>query len=321
MKIVVIGGTGHVGTYLIPRLVEAGHQVVCVSRNRRLPYAAHPAWEYVRMIARDREAGDQEGTFAPAIARENPDVVIDMICFTRASAEQLVDVLRDRIQQLLVCGTIWIHGPSTTVPTAENESLDAFGEYGVNKLELTRYLLAEARRSGFPATVIHPGHIVGPGWVPINPLGNLNLSVFQRLARGERLSLPTLGFETLHHVHADDVAALFQRAMDRWSVSTGEDFHAVSTAAVTLRGYAMSAARWFGRDAELGFRSPDEVWTEGLSDEDVLATWDHIARSPNAGMEKARSLLGFTPRYSSFEAIREAVTRLVADGKVVPPAA
>ncbi|MCA9890882.1 MAG: NAD-dependent epimerase/dehydratase family protein, partial [Anaerolineae bacterium] len=33
MKVVVIGGTGHVGTYLVPRLVEAGHEVVCISRG------------------------------------------------------------------------------------------------------------------------------------------------------------------------------------------------------------------------------------------------------------------------------------------------
>jgi uncharacterized protein YbjT (DUF2867 family) len=33
MRIVIIGGTGHVGTYLVPRLVEAGHEVVCVSRH------------------------------------------------------------------------------------------------------------------------------------------------------------------------------------------------------------------------------------------------------------------------------------------------
>ncbi len=202
------------------------------------------------------------------------------------------------------------------VPTREAESVDAFGIYGTNKLELTRYLLDEARRNGFPVTVIHPGHIVGPGWVPINPLGNLNLTVFERIARGEPIHFPTLGFETLHHVHADDVAALFQCAIERWSASVGEDFHAVSEAAVTLRGYAAQAARWFDRDASLEFRSPDEVWTRGLTDEDVLASWDHIARSPNASMEKARRLLGFVPRYSSFEAIGESVHWLQEKGSL-----
>jgi uncharacterized protein YbjT (DUF2867 family) len=28
MRVVVIGGTGHVGTYLVPRLVARGHEVV-----------------------------------------------------------------------------------------------------------------------------------------------------------------------------------------------------------------------------------------------------------------------------------------------------
>ena len=35
MRIVVIGGSGHVGTFLIPRLVRAGHEVVSISRGQR----------------------------------------------------------------------------------------------------------------------------------------------------------------------------------------------------------------------------------------------------------------------------------------------
>jgi nucleoside-diphosphate-sugar epimerase len=31
-RVVVIGGSGHVGTYLVPRLVSAGFEVVSVSR-------------------------------------------------------------------------------------------------------------------------------------------------------------------------------------------------------------------------------------------------------------------------------------------------
>jgi uncharacterized protein YbjT (DUF2867 family) len=38
MRVVIIGGTGHVGTYLVPRLVQLGHQVVVVSRGKRSPY-------------------------------------------------------------------------------------------------------------------------------------------------------------------------------------------------------------------------------------------------------------------------------------------
>ncbi|GAG65857.1 unnamed protein product, partial [marine sediment metagenome] len=61
----------------------------------------------------------------------------------------------------------------------------------------------------FPATVLHPGHIVGEGWAPLNPAGHFNPEVFTKLARGRELVLPNLGLETVHHVHADDVAQVF----------------------------------------------------------------------------------------------------------------
>ncbi len=38
MRVVVIGGSGHIGTYLVPRLVVAGHEVISISRGEREPY-------------------------------------------------------------------------------------------------------------------------------------------------------------------------------------------------------------------------------------------------------------------------------------------
>src|SRR5436309_1224477 len=82
--------------------------------------------------------------------------------------------------------------------------------------------LVEARRGDFPATLLHPGHIVGPGWAPLNPAGHFNPDVFARLAQGEPLALPNLGLETVHHVHADDVAQAFMQAMAWRSSAVGE---------------------------------------------------------------------------------------------------
>ena len=44
MKAVVIGATGHTGTYLVPRLVEAGYQVTAVSRGLSEPYTLTGSW-------------------------------------------------------------------------------------------------------------------------------------------------------------------------------------------------------------------------------------------------------------------------------------
>jgi nucleoside-diphosphate-sugar epimerase len=31
-RVVVIGATGHIGTYLVPRLVDGGHEVIAVTQ-------------------------------------------------------------------------------------------------------------------------------------------------------------------------------------------------------------------------------------------------------------------------------------------------
>lgn len=315
-RVVVIGGSGHVGTFLVPRLVEAGYDVVNVSRRERQPYRSHAAWRSVTTVRLDRQREEQAGTFGARIRELAPDILIDMICFTPASAEHLVEALRGTVRHFLHTGTIWVHGPSVVVPTAETAARRPFGEYGTRKAAIEAYLLGEAQRAGFPATVIHPGHIVGPGWPPLNPEGHFNTAVFSRLARGEEVLLPNLGLETVHHVHADDVARMFMAAIARRSTSVGEAFHCVSPAAVTLRGYAEATAAWFG--AELNARYlPWEAWKEGHTELEARQTWDHIAHSPNCSIAKAENLLDFRPRYTSFEAVFESLAWLVAEGIVV----
>jgi len=314
-RVVVLGGTGHIGGYLVPRLVAAGHDVTVVTRGKATRYRTHGAWSAVTTVTADRHAEDAAGTFAGRVRDLEPDVVIDLICFELDSARQLVEALDGRVQHFLHCGTVWVHGPSVEVATTEEAPRRPFGAYGTKKAEIEAWLLDRARRHGFPATVLHPGHITGPGWVPINPAGNLDVEVFRKLAAGEELALPNLGMETVHHVHADDVAQSFTAAMARWSVAVGESFHVVSPAALTLRGYAEAVAGWYGREARLTFLALDD-WRSTVAPGDADLTWDHIAHSPNASIAKATRLLDYRPRYSSLDAIREALEWLATQGRV-----
>src|SRR5437868_1457253 len=116
MRVVVIGGTGHIGTFLTPQLVEAGYEVINVSRGQRQPYQPHPAWQSVQQVAIDRAAEESAGRFGQRILESAPDIVIDLTCYTLESAQQLVEALRGRITHFLHCGTIWVHGPSIEVP-------------------------------------------------------------------------------------------------------------------------------------------------------------------------------------------------------------
>ena len=308
-KVVIIGGAGHVGTYLVPRLVEAGHAVTNITRGVAQPYASHVAWDRVERIVLDREAEDAAGRFGRVVAALRPDIVIDMICFTPVSCAQLADALAGKVQHFIHIGTIWVHGPSVTVPTREEDARAPFGDYGTWKSQIEDDLLARARRGDLPATVIRPGHIVGPGWAPLNPAGHFNPQIFADIKAGKPMVLPNLGMETVHHVHADDVAQAVMGAITHWGASVGEAFNAVSPAALTLRGYAEAMYRHFGQEPQLTF-SPYADWAKGVAAKDAQATWEHIARSPCHSIDKGRRLIGYAPRYSSLQAVEESVATL-----------
>ena len=309
MRIIVIGATGHIGTFLVPRLVAAGHEVIAASRGRREPYQTNRAWADVERVRIDRSAEDAAGTFGERIAALHPDVVIDLICFTLESAQHLSKALAERDALLLHCGTMWVHGHSTIVPTTETQPRAPFGDYGIKKAAIEQWLLDATGRKDIRAAILHPGHIVGPGWNPVNPAGHLDPAVFTRLANGEEVILPNLGMETLHHVHADDVAQAFELAVTNSDRAVGESFHICSPAAMTLRGYAEAMAAHFGRPARLGFL-PWEEWRTTVTDAQAAITLDHIAHSPNASIAKARQRLGYAPRYTSLEAVIESVAAL-----------
>jgi NAD(P)-dependent dehydrogenase (short-subunit alcohol dehydrogenase family) len=101
-RIVIIGGSGHVGTYLVPALVERGHQVINVSRGTSVPYRPHPAWKAVELVVADRTAEEARGSFGSRIAALAADIVIDMLSFELDGARQLVEVLRGKGRALSV---------------------------------------------------------------------------------------------------------------------------------------------------------------------------------------------------------------------------
>ncbi|NLA93573.1 MAG: NAD-dependent epimerase/dehydratase family protein [Spirochaetales bacterium] len=315
MRVVLIGATGHIGSYLVPRLIEAGHSVTAISRGKSSPYFSHPAWKGVKQLSLDREELEKRGEFGQRIAQEEGDVVIDLICFTRESAAQLVEALEGKVQHFISCGSIWVHGPSIVVPTTEAQPRAPIGEYGEGKAQIEEYLLEKARRDGFPATIIHPGHIVGPGWNPLNPQGHFNNAVWGTIKRGEKLTLPNLGLETLNHVHADDLAQIFMLSIENYNQAVGESFHATAERAVTLRGFAEWSYRYYGHEPNLEFLPVEEL-ADSLSDEDAFFVRDHLYRSPNCSIAKAQRLLNYAPRYTTFQAIEEALVALEAKEEI-----
>jgi hypothetical protein len=81
--------------------VSLGYEVINVSRSKRGPYDQHRAWKEVTQAQMDRKAEENTGSFGKRIRALQPDIVIDLICFTLESARHLAEALRGEIQHYL----------------------------------------------------------------------------------------------------------------------------------------------------------------------------------------------------------------------------
>lgn len=305
MRIAVIGGNGQTGNYLLPLLVREGHEVISVCRGNKGYFREAEEFDSVRKVHLARGA---EG-FEQKIAQLGCDVVVDTICFTKDEARAMASALLGAVRHYVVTGSIWIHGHATCVPLAEDECRTATDEYGKGKLELTDYLTQLWQSDGFPATVVHPGHIVAPGFSSIvGPQGNRNLGVVEALRDGCEVTLPNFGLETLHHVHAADIAGIMDAAIKVGEPTFGEEYHAVSPRAITLRGFCEEVAALYGREAHLRYL-PFEEFAKGVTAQEAADTLEHISRSPSCSAAKAERELGYVTK-TTMETVAEHLTAL-----------
>ncbi|MEX0569414.1 MAG: NAD-dependent epimerase/dehydratase family protein [Candidatus Njordarchaeota archaeon] len=313
MKILVVGGTGHIGSYLVPKLVLAGHDVTVIARHKHF-YYTYPffRWEdRVEWILIDRRKAEKDGSWKKLMESINVDIVIDLICYTLEQNCIMVEALKGRIRQFIHCGSIWAYGPSRRVPYKESYPRRPIGRYGINKAKIEEDLIKEYQTNGFPATIIHPGHISGRRWLPIDPQATRNgVGIYEKLAKGEIVYLPDTGLSTLHHVHASDLAQLFIQAIEHRNQAIGEAFSGVAPYAMTLLGITEYVASLFGKEPNIKF-VPLTQMESILGPEAYAITKDHVIHSPNCSIEKAKRLLGYEPRYTIEDIYRESIEYLL----------
>ena len=318
MRILVIGGTGHIGSYLVPRLVLGGHEVQVVARHPSPQYTdARLAWDRVAWVTADRAAEEREGTWSQRMGSIEADVVVDLICYTPEQHRTMVQAFEGRVTHFLHCGTIWAYGHPERIPYRESDPRRPISDYGKMKAAIEAELIEHYRRTGFPATIIHPGHISGRKWLPIDPQGTRNgVGVYRKLARGDTVELPQFGQETLHHVHADDIAQLFGSAIIHRERALGGSFSAVAPYAMSLVGLCGFVASLFGRDPDIRFVPHDEM-ERVLGSAAWAVTKDHLEHSPCCSIEKAQHLLDYRPRYTTEQIYVECIEYLLESGELV----
>jgi nucleoside-diphosphate-sugar epimerase len=166
MKILILGGTGLTGPFTTRFLVEQEHQVTLFHRGR---HTAHlPA--SVNYIIGERRELDH---FIDEFKRLAPDVVLDMLAFTRLDAEMLMRVFKGIAKRVVVPSSIDVYrvfgrlhgtepGPLEPIPLAEDAPLRE--KLSIHQEDYEKRWVEEVVMSdpNLPATILRYPMIYGP---------------------------------------------------------------------------------------------------------------------------------------------------------------
>jgi nucleoside-diphosphate-sugar epimerase len=243
MKILIIGGSGLISTWITSQLVEQGqHDVTLYNRGQtEIRYNGT-----VNVIHGDRKD-------FPAFERQMADAglfdcVIDMVCYAPAEAESLIRAFQARIKQLIFCSTVDVYSkPATRYPYVESEPHKGLNTYSKNKAIIEARLMEAHHAGAFAVTTIRPAHTYGESRGLIHSLGG-SLTYLDRIRRGKPIIVHGDGQSMWVSCHAEDVARAFVAAIGN-ARTYGNAYHTTGEEWLTWNRYHQLVAEALGASA------------------------------------------------------------------------
>jgi nucleoside-diphosphate-sugar epimerase len=296
--VLVTGGAGYVGAVLVPKLLAQGHRVTVVDLylfgdDVLKAVGAHPRLRQVKGDIRDRALLERELT--------GVDAVIHLACISNDPSFELnpalgksinhdaflplVDISKDRgVRRFIYASSSSVYGIRQEENVTEDLPLTPLTDYSKYKA-LCEEVLLRAQAPGFTTLILRPATVCGDSPrlrldLTVNILTNLAVNTGRITVFG--------GAQKRPNIHIEDVTDLYVQALE-WDDAriAGETFNA---------GYENHTV------AALAEMVRDVVGREQVSIE-TTPTNDH--RSYHISSEKIKRALGFEPRHTVQDAVRD----------------
>ena len=297
MKIIVFGGTGWLGHNVVLQLLEAGYDVTICSRGQKKLFLDEVA--KVKTITADKkdEASVRE------IFKTRYDVVIDTVPTLESIAH--IRKYAGNISQYIHCSSTGGYAPLPFVPCDETAPYGGFEKTSgwAAKAAYDNEVMRLFHEEGFPATVIRPCYITGPGMLPLDNQGGRRKDYISDILAEKTLDVPDNGLSLLQPIHVKDLAASFRLAAETHR-SIGQIYNICLSHAVTLIRYHEITAAAFGKKAHLNFMSVDDMlkkYAGNIHETGLRFLATHMCFT----IEKAIRDLGYQPHCTPEEAIAE----------------
>ena len=302
MKVMVIGGTGHVGKFMSPQLVEAGHEVVAVGSGRTKP-PTEGAWGKVKCVACSIGQGD----WADQLRAEKPEVVVEMPGHGKA----VYEAFKGHAKHVVLCGSIWMFGLPRSVPTPEvTQNPCVFDGYKERYADMEA-MMAAGEQGGTVVTAIMPPNICGPGKIPLDTLGGRDVEIHKANAAGVEVVLPDGPDALIGPCDAEDIARCFVCAVTNRDAAAGEFFNVGSAYALT----AEELVRVFGEIHGVTIPVRRVQWSEYVETVSPgIGWWWHFKAHMRPDISKAQQLLGYEPQHTPEKTLERAVKWMKDEG-------
>ena len=309
-KVMITGGAGYVGSALVPKLLDAGHEVSVLD----LYLYGDGIFSNLKDNPGFRETkGDIRSPAAVAGALEGCDAVIHLACISNDPSYDLnpelgksinYDAFRPLVRAAKKAGvTRFVYASSSSVYGVKSEAevtedlaLDPLTDYSKYKV-LCEQILEEEREPGFTTLTIRPSTVCG--YAPRLRL-DLTVNILTNQALNDRRITVFGGTQMRPNIHIEDMADLY--------------LHILECADGRIDGQVFNAGYDNFTVREIAEMVRDEV---GAAVEIVVTPSDDL-RSYHVSSEKMRNHLGFWPRHTLNDAVRDLVAAF-AEGKIPDP--
>ncbi len=296
MKVIVFGGTGWLGHNIALQLEKAGMDVTICSRGQKSLFLAEV--KHVKTKIADKK----NDTDMKAVLSEGYEAVIDTVPTLESIA--LVRKYAVGLKHYIHCSSVGGYAPLPFIPCDETAPYTGFNSAGwLQKAAVDTEVMELFSKEGFPATVLRPSYITGPGMLPLDNQGGRRQDYIADILAEKSLDVPDNGLALLHPVHVRDLAGAFVLALQQ-PESVGEIYNICQNHAVTLQKYHELNAAALGKKAHLNFVPLNDMLKkyEGRINETGLRFLStHMCYS----IDKAVRDLSYKPHCTTEEAIEE----------------
>jgi nucleoside-diphosphate-sugar epimerase len=314
VRILVTGAAGFINGYLVPELLDAGHDVIGIddySKYGRLTRAFddHPAYRFVEGDAKDAEllrglAADCDQVVAAAAMIGGISYFHEFAYDLMAENERILASTFDaaidahragRLERIVVVSSSMVYESTTVFPTpegAQRSSPPPISTYGFQKLASEYFAAGAWEQYGLPYTIVRPFNCVGIGERraardTVVMSGNVKLAlshvvpdlVLKVLKGQEPLHILGDGSQVRHYTYGGDLAHGIRLAMES-PAARNEDFNLSTETSTTVLELARTIwCRIHGPDVE--FRHVSDP------------PFEHDVQMRVPDVRKARAVLGF----------------------------